>query len=141
MSVQSEIERINTNVQTSLNTIASTGVSIPENANSDNLPAATLALANEKQDKLTGTPGQVVGFDENGNPIAEEKQKGDKGESGVYYGTGEPGEDYDVWIDPNGDPTEIVDEQARAGVAQLNEEVAALQTALIGVSALIGGEV
>ena len=53
MSIQSEINRINSNVQAALNTIADTGVSVPENANSDNLPAAVLALANEKQDKLT----------------------------------------------------------------------------------------
>lgn len=53
MSVQSEINRINSNVQAALNAVADTGVSVPEGANSDNLPAAVLALANEKQDKLT----------------------------------------------------------------------------------------
>ncbi len=53
MSIQSEINRINSNVQSALNAVADTGVSVPENANSNDLPAAVLALANEKQDKLT----------------------------------------------------------------------------------------
>ena len=53
MSIQSEIDRINSNVQSALNAVADTGVSVPENANSNDLPVAVLALANEKQDKLT----------------------------------------------------------------------------------------
>ena len=73
MSIQSEINRINSNVQAALNAVADTGVSVPENANSNDLPAAVLALANEKQDKLTGTQGQVVGFDAEGNPVAQDK--------------------------------------------------------------------
>lgn len=72
MSIQSEVERISTNVQSTLNAIRQTGVSVPENATSDNLPAAARALANEKQDKLTGTQGQVVGFDSSGNAVAQE---------------------------------------------------------------------
>ena len=73
MSIQSEIDRINSNVQSALNAVADTGVSVPENANSNDLPVAVLALANEKQDKLTGTQGQVVGFDAEGNPAAQDK--------------------------------------------------------------------
>ena len=73
MSIQSEINRINSNVQAALNAVADTGVSVPENANSNDLPAAVLALANEKQDKLTGAQGQVVGFDAEGNPVAQDK--------------------------------------------------------------------
>ena len=73
MSIQSEIDRINSNVQSALNAVADTGVSVPEGANSDNLPVAVSALANEKQDKLTGTQGQVVGFDAEGNPVAQDK--------------------------------------------------------------------
>ena len=73
MSIQSEIDRINSNIQSALNAVADTGVSVPENANSNDLPAAVLALANEKQDKLTGTQGQVVGFDAEGNPVAQDK--------------------------------------------------------------------
>ena len=46
MSIQSEIERINSNVQTTLSTIAETGVEV--GTNSDALPAAAAALANEK---------------------------------------------------------------------------------------------
>ena len=73
MSIQSEIDRINSNVQAALNAVADTGVSVPEGANSDNLPVAVSALANEKQDKLTGTQGQVVGFDAEGRPVAQDK--------------------------------------------------------------------
>ena len=73
MSVQNEIERINNNVQAALSVVADAGVSVPENANSNNLPAAVSALANEKQDKLTGTKGQIVGFDSDGKPVALDK--------------------------------------------------------------------
>ena len=76
MSIQSEVERISTNVQNTLEAIRQTGVSVPENATSDALPAAAAALANEKQDKLTGTQGQVVGFDSSGNAIARELKDG-----------------------------------------------------------------
>ena len=76
MSIQSEIDRINSNVQSALNAVADTGVSVPEGANSDNLPAAVSALANEKQDKLTGAQGQVVGFDENGDAVAQNAPSG-----------------------------------------------------------------
>jgi len=51
MSIQSEINRIKGNVNTTLNTIAETGVSV--GSGSDALPAAAAALANQKQDKLT----------------------------------------------------------------------------------------
>lgn len=70
MSIQSEINRINNNVQSTLDTIAATGVEV--GTGSDALPAAAAALANEKQDKLTGTQGQIVGFDENGNLVAQD---------------------------------------------------------------------
>lgn len=33
--------------------------------------------------------------------------KGEKGDSGVYYGSSEPGETYDIWIDPDGSGIEI----------------------------------
>ena len=52
MSIQSEITRINNNVQTTLNTIAETGVEV--GTNSDALPAAAAALANEKLNKSGG---------------------------------------------------------------------------------------
>lgn len=71
MSIQSEINRINSNVQAALNAVSDTGVSVPENANSDNLPVAVSALANEKQDKLIGTPGQIVGFGPDGLAVAQ----------------------------------------------------------------------
>lgn len=56
MSIQSEINRINNNVQSTLRTIADTGVSVGNN--SDALPAAAAALANEKQNKIL--KGEVV---------------------------------------------------------------------------------
>lgn len=46
MSIQSEIDRITNNVQSTLNTIADTGVAV--GTGSDALPAAAAALANEK---------------------------------------------------------------------------------------------
>ena len=66
MSIQSEINRIQKNVQDTISTIQQTGVAAPEGANSDDLPDLAAALANEKQDKLTGTPGQLVGFGDDG---------------------------------------------------------------------------
>ena len=71
MSIQSEITRITNNVQDTIDVIEQTGVSIPAGANSDNLPSLAQALANEKQDKLTGTQGQVVGFDKDGNAVPQ----------------------------------------------------------------------
>lgn len=70
MSIQNEIERINGNVQNSIEKIRQTGVSVPEKANSDTLPSLVDALANEKQDKsnavsVTGgaeiTMGESIG--------------------------------------------------------------------------------
>lgn len=70
MSVQSEIDRIRKNVNDTLKTISDTGVTV--GAGSDSLPTAAAALANEKQDKLTGTQGQVVGFDSGGNAVPQD---------------------------------------------------------------------
>lgn len=76
MSIQSEITRISNNVQNTIDIIEATEVTVPEGANSNNLPSLAAALANEKQDKLTGTQGQVVGFDEDGNAVAQEAPSG-----------------------------------------------------------------
>ena len=70
MSIQSEITRITNNVQDTIDVIEQTGVPVPAGANSDNLPSLAQALANEKQDKLTGTEGQFVGFDSSGAAVA-----------------------------------------------------------------------
>lgn len=67
MSVQGEIDRIKKNVDDTLKAISDTGVQV--GTGSDALPAAARALANEKQNKLTGTAGQFVGFDATGNAI------------------------------------------------------------------------
>lgn len=76
MSIQSEIDRINGNVQDTISTIQQTGVSVPSGANSNNLPSLAAALANTKQDKLTGHQGQVVGFDAEGNAVAQAAPSG-----------------------------------------------------------------
>lgn len=70
MSIQSEITRISNNVQNTIDVIEQTGVSVPAGANSDNLPLLAQALANEKQDKLTGNEGQFVGFDSSGAAVS-----------------------------------------------------------------------
>lgn len=53
MSVQSELSRLSGNVQNTLDVISSTGIAVEEGANSNNLPALVLELANTKQDALT----------------------------------------------------------------------------------------
>ena len=72
MSIQSEITRISNNVQNTIDVIEQTGVSVPAGANSDALPSLAQSLANDKQDKLTGTQGQIVGFDQDGNAVAQD---------------------------------------------------------------------
>ena len=76
MSIANEVSRISQNVQNTISVIQQTGVSVPENPTSDNLPSLAEALANEKQDKLSGSPGQVVGFDEAGNAQAQDPPDG-----------------------------------------------------------------
>lgn len=61
MSIQSEIDRINNNVQSTLSAIAETGVEV--GTNSDALPAAAAALANEKAGVYhTHTKSQITDF-------------------------------------------------------------------------------
>lgn len=78
MSVQSEIDRIKKNVDDTLSVIKNTGVQA--GTGSGALPAAARALANEKQNKLTGTAGQFVGFGTDGNavPVAAPMPKATK---------------------------------------------------------------
>lgn len=98
MSIQSEVERISINVQNTLDVIRQTGVSVPENATSDALPAAAAALANEKQDKLTGTQGQIVGFNAGGNAVAQAAPTGlpDGGTQGQLLAKGASSAE---WVD------------------------------------------
>lgn len=70
MSIQNEIDRISNNVQNTIDVIEQTGVSVPAGANSDTLPSLAQSLANNKQDKLTGTEGQYVGFNSAGVAVA-----------------------------------------------------------------------
>ena len=75
MSVQGEIDRIKKNVDDTLKTIGDTGVTT--GTGSDALPAAARALANEKQNKLTGTVGKFVGFGADGNATQKNVTAGD----------------------------------------------------------------
>lgn len=70
MSIASEVSRISQNVQNTISVIQQTGVPVPGHPTSDNLPSLAEALANEKQNKLTGNQGQYVGFDSNGEAEA-----------------------------------------------------------------------
>ena len=90
MSIQSEIDRISGNVQDTISAIQATGVPIPSGANSDDLPALAQALANEKQDKLTGQQGQYVGFDSNGAAVATSKPTYTASEVGARPSTWTP---------------------------------------------------
>lgn len=90
MSIQSEITRISNNVQDTISAIQATGVPIPSGANSDDLPALAQALANEKQDKLTGQQGQYVGFDSNGAAVATSKPTYTASEVGARPSTWTP---------------------------------------------------
>lgn len=90
MSIQSEINRISGNVQDTISAIQATGVPIPSGANSDDLPALAQALANEKQDKLTGQQGQYVGFDSNGAAVATSKPTYTASEVGARPSTWTP---------------------------------------------------
>lgn len=68
MSVQSEIDRINTNVQSTLSTIADTGVEV--GTNSDALPSAASALANEKANvSHTHVMADITDFSGGGIPV------------------------------------------------------------------------
>ena len=118
MSIQSEINRINNNVQATLNTIADTGVSV--GTNSDALPMAAAALANEKLNRVIGRTesGKIMFVDDTGTVsyltpgngvtitdrvITAHGEKGETGDSGVYVGTTAPeDESVNVWIDPDG---------------------------------------
>lgn len=90
MSISSEITRIANNVQNTIDTIGATGVTVPAGANSDNLPSLAQALANEKQDKLTGQQGQYVGFDSNGAAVATSKPTYTASEVGARPSTWTP---------------------------------------------------
>ena len=96
MSISSEITRITNNVQNTIDTIEATGVTVPDGANSDDLPSLAAALANEKQDKLTGVQGQVVGFDESGKAVAQDAPSGlpDGGTPGQMLYQGEGGAEW-----------------------------------------------
>ena len=90
MSIQSEINRISGNVQASLSAVAAAGITVPEGANSDDLPALIEAVVNEKQDKADavtvpggaalsmdaslGTAPFTITFDEEGDDTVQAEQ-------------------------------------------------------------------
>ena len=98
VSIASEVERISANVRNTIDAIEQTGVTVPEGATSDNLPALARALANEKQNKLTGAKGQVVGFDSSGNAVAQAAPSGlpEGGAQGQLLAKGASGAE---WVD------------------------------------------
>ena len=50
--------------------------------------------------------------------------KGDTGSSGVYIGTSQPTDsNINVWIDSNGEPTEVIDDFAREEIGRLKSEI------------------
>lgn len=97
MSIASEVSRISQNVQNTISVIQQTGVPVPENPTSDNLPSLAETLANEKQDKLTGTQGQVVGFNSSGEAEAVDPPSSlpEGGSEGKLLGYGTEPE----WVD------------------------------------------
>ena len=88
MSIQNEIDRISANVAGAYAAVAEKGGTLPQQQTSANLAAAVrgvptgiteeelaAALA-VKQDHLTGVQGQVVGFDGQGNAVAQDAPAG-----------------------------------------------------------------
>lgn len=112
MSIQSEIDRISANVQNSLDVIRNAGVEVPTPSSSNDLPALTEKMAGEKQNKLTGKQGQVVGFDSQGNAQAQDPPDGGSGKRTCRFvvGTSTAGwtsEDCDYLCDGTADDVEI----------------------------------
>ena len=112
MSIQSEIDRISANVQNSLDVIRNAGVEVPTPSSSNDLPALTEKMAGEKQNKLTGKQGQVVGFDSQGNAQAQDPPGGGSGKRVCRFvvGTSTAGwtaDDCDYLCDGTADDVEI----------------------------------
>lgn len=56
--------------------------------------------------------------------------KGDTGSSGVYIGTSQPTDsNINVWIDSDGEPTEVIDDLAREEISSLKNDITALNAA------------
>lgn len=54
-------------------------------------------------------------------------QKGDTGNSGVYIGTSQPTDsNINVWIDSDGEPTEVIDDFAREEIGSLKDDLVEL---------------
>jgi len=77
MSIPSQLNRINNNVQSTLGIIANTGVEV--GANSDALPTAAAALANEK---LSTGGGTITG-----NILLDNSSSAQSGEPNIKWGT------------------------------------------------------
>lgn len=109
MIIQDEIDRIKGNIDDSYAAVQEKGGALPTVQNSSDLPEAIRSIPTgvtqeqldealaEKQDKLTGTTGQVVGFDAFGNPTPQSTEslrgpKGDKGDTGEQGPKGDKGD-------------------------------------------------
>lgn len=68
MTIQSEIDRIKSNVVEAYQNVEDMGGTLPEQQNSDNLPNAISTIP--ALGSLSGTPGQVVGFNGEGKIVA-----------------------------------------------------------------------
>ena len=91
MSIPSEINRIKNNIASTYSAIEERGGALPEERSSDNLANAVntipVGVTEErlaevllgKQDKLTGTHGQVVGFNTEGMAVAQDPPEGGVG--------------------------------------------------------------
>ena len=83
-TVSDKVDTLTSSFSTLSSSVANNSEAISK-ANSD-ISAANSAIAGlseNKQDKLTGVKGQVVGFDDNGNPIAQEYEAGEKYTAGA----------------------------------------------------------
>lgn len=114
---------------------AATASAKTADASAEAADAATASAnaAAKKIDDMTVTatglaPGEAptaVLTDEDGHyNLALGLTKGDTGDSGVYMGEEEPTDpDVNVWIDPNGAASGIVDEQARESIKALKDDL------------------
>lgn len=86
----------------------------------DGSDGATPTIGENGNWYLKGTDTGKPSRGENG----KDGQPGEKGESGVYYGTEEPGEEYDVWIDPNGEAASVISDVKVDGQSVVTDGVA-----------------
>ena len=129
MSIETEINRISTNVSDTLSAISEMGGEVPEDATSDDMasgvrsipvgakiddttPSTTTTYSSSKIEseisklnaakvnKTGWSADKYLGTDAEGNVIEKDVTEGSGG--GVYVGAGDMPDGYNVQIDPNG---------------------------------------